>query len=330
MGSEICRCHSGADCDTLRILLTGATSLTGFWFARQLKDSGHTVKCLMTRNSAADYTGLKSAIRFSHLQAEFPLLYNAAFGTEAFQQILEAEEFDLLCLHGSHIPEYKSQSFNIAESLFHNLHNINDVFAILQRKKNRILLTGTLFEPNEGLDGKPAEAGSPYGLAKGLITQAFRYYSIKFTVPMRHFVVANPFGPLEDRKFNYYLMDCWLNGKKAQVKTPDYVRDNIPVTLLALAYEKACRDLMGQANLFSSTRPSGYVGTQAKFTALMAEHMRGLLHIPCEFECLKQIDFLEPMDRHNSENAFVVFPEFSEETFWSEYSHYYCELKKKC
>lgn len=241
-------------------------------------------------------------------------------------QVLETADLDLLCLHGSHIPDYKSQSFNIAESLHHNLNSISEVFTALAKRNVRVVLTGTLFEPGEGCDGKPSPAGSPYGLAKGLVTQAFRYYSEKFNIPMMHFVIPNPFGPLEDRKFNYYLMDCWLKKKKAVVKTPDYVRDNIPVQLLAMSYEKACRDLKEQSAPIAATRPSGYVGTQGKFTALMAGYARKYLDLPCEFDCPTQTDFSEPMDRHNDENAFALFPGFSADNFWSEYIRYYSEL----
>jgi len=303
----------------LKILLTGATSLTGLWFVRELKSQGHEIICLLTRESAASYANLKSKDRFALLQHEIRIEYASPFGSEKFIHLLHSEKPDLLCLHGSHIPDYKSQTFNIAESLAQNLYNIHNVVRTMQEYRLPVILTGTLFEP---LADEP-DAASPYGLAKGLVTQTWRYYASKAEIPLRHFVIPNPFGVYEDKKFNHYLIDSWINGRKAQIKTPDYVRDNIPVTLLAKAYAAACTQTLTQAKPFTTSRPSGYVSTQADFTVRMAEWVRNLTGLACEFEFLVQSDFSEPIDRHNHENAFKQFRAFDEKEFWQTYIESY-------
>lgn len=312
----------------MKILLTGATSLTGFWFAQELQAQGAEVICLFTGKSSTSYQNRKSASRFGLLENHFQFVFEAPFGSENFIRAIRNERADILCLHGSHIPDYKSQSFNISESLEKNLFNVHEVFQALAETNLRYVLTGTLFEAGEGDDGNPTEPGSPYGLAKSLVTQAFKYYSAKFQIPMRHFVIPNPFGIHEDKKFNYYLADCWINHQIASVKTPDYVRDNIPVPLLALAYQTTCKSLLDQRELVGTTRPSGYVESQGAFTARMAGHMRQHLGLPCEFNVLQQTDFQEPRDRHNSEDMFEAFPQFIEAIFWQEYADYYATLLK--
>jgi len=61
----------------------------------------------------------------------------------------------------------------------------------------------------------------------------FRYHCGEARIPLGKFVIPNPFGPFEEPRFTAYLMRSWKDGKPAGVKTPDYVRDNVPVDLLA-------------------------------------------------------------------------------------------------
>ena len=56
-------------------------------------------------------------------------------------------------------------------------------------------------------------------------------------------------------------------------KSPDYVRDNIPVDLLALGFAdwvEKCPDTVGT----SGYRPSGYVSTMAEFVERVAVAFR--------------------------------------------------------
>ncbi len=60
-------------------------------------------------------------------------------------------------------------------------------------------------------------------------------------VAVSKFVIANPFGPFEEPRFGAYLVNTWRKGEVAEVRTPRYLRDNIHVDLLALAYAKFVR-----------------------------------------------------------------------------------------
>ena len=84
----------------------------------------------------------------------------------------------------------------------------------------------------------PLVAFSPYGLSKGLTAEIVRYRCREFGLHYRKFVIPNPFGPLEEPRFCAYLTRSWRKGEVVRVNTPDYVRDNIHVSLLAAAYAK--------------------------------------------------------------------------------------------
>ena len=53
------------------------------------------------------------------------------------------------------------------------------------------------------------------------------------------FVIANPFGPLEEPRFTAYLAREWLGGRSAVVRTPEYLRDNIGGGLCAFCLRAA-------------------------------------------------------------------------------------------
>ena len=94
----------------------------------------------------------------------------------------------------------------------------------------------------------------------------FRFYAQDANMSLGKFVIPNPFGPFEELRFTAYLIRCWRDGKAATVNTPDYVRDNIHVSLLAKAYAAFVAGLPSQAG-FSAHHPSGYVETQGALPA---------------------------------------------------------------
>jgi hypothetical protein len=184
-------------------------------------------------------------------------------------------------------------------------------------------MTGSVFEANEGTGEEPLRAFSGYGLSKTLTWSIAEFSATTVRSKIGKFVIANPFGPFEEERFTTYLIRSWCNGATAEVKTPSYVRDNIHVSLLALAYkrfvERFCSTGIGSAR----SNPSCYVETQGSFTHRFASAMRFRLNLPCEFALAEQKDFSEPIVRINTERIFNSFPEWNEESAWDELAEYY-------
>ena len=165
-------------------------------------------------------------------------------------------------------------------------------------------------------------AFSPYGLSKSLAFEVFSYYAGINGIKLSKFVIPNPFGPYEEYKFTSYLADAWLKGETPAIKTPDYVRDNIPADLLAMAYSALVSRLSVGENV-PKMSPSGYAGSNAEFTGRMSRELSGRLGIKCAFKVEKQADFSEPKVRYNTDKMFGAFPGYSEKKFWDELAAYY-------
>jgi len=174
-----------------------------------------------------------------------------------------------------------------------------------------------VFEPYAGHGDQADRAVTPYGLSKALTWEILRFHAQQAGLPTAKFVIANPFGRYEQERFCTYLVRTWLAGETAEVRTPDYVRDNVPVDALAEAYADFAEDVGKQ-----TCAPSGYVGTQGEFAARFAREIGTRLGIETPFTLARQIDFSEPMTRVAAD---PLPPSWDEQAFWDDLAAFYSE-----
>ncbi len=305
----------------MRILLTGATSFTGAWFAQALAAAGHAVVAAV-RGSEADYSGLR-ARRLSLLKGKCSFLWEQTFGTEGFLAAIESQgSFDVLCHHAADATNYKSPDFDALAATSANGRALPQVLAALKRQGCRkVVLTGTVFEAGEGSGTMPLVAFSSYGLSKTLTCELFRYYAQRAGMGLGKFVIANPFGPHEEGRFTNYLISCWLGGRVARVNTPSYVRDNIPISLMALAYADFTTALPDTG--FHRLNPSYYVESQGAFAMRFAREIGTRLKLETPLELASQSDFSEPLVRINTDHVKIDASRWQEHAAWDDAARYY-------
>ena len=219
--------------------------------------------------------------------------------------------------------DYRSLDFDVSLALAENTHNLRRVIeAMLSHGLRAVIATGSVFEQDEGVGDLPHRAFSPYGLSKGMTWQAMRYWCTALGVPLGKFVIANPFGPLEEPRFCSYLINTWRKGAVAEVRTPLYLRDNIHVDLLGLAYAQFVRDVV-ETGRDARLGPSGYRETQGGFAERFAAQMRLRLGMECGLVLGCQTDFSEPMVRLNGDSLDVASLGWDEEAAWNALATYY-------
>jgi hypothetical protein len=138
------------------------------------------------------------------------------------------------------------------------------------------------------------------------------------------FVIPNPFGPYEEPRYTSYLMKSWLAGTTPACSNPAYVRDNIPVSLLAKVYARFAAELPAAG--FTRINPSGYAESQGAFTIRLAQEMRPRLGLPCPVELKKQVDFSEPRVRINTDLPDADALGWDESAAWDDMARYYQRL----
>ena len=305
----------------MRILFTGGSSFTGYWFVRELTDAGHEVVAILRRRRN-DYEGLRR-MRVEGLQDLCEgVVAECSFGDDRFLGLVKQGGWNLLCQHAAETANYKDPGFDAAGALVSNTRNARAVVeALAEGACRRIALTGSVFEADEGA-GDERRAFSPYGLSKTFTYETFRFYAGEAGIHLGKFVIPNPFGPLEESRFTSYLVTSWLKGEVPVVLTPDYVRDNIHVSLLARAYGAFVSRLSDKPGI-TAINPSGYRESQREFSVRVANELKPYLRLPCQVEFARQTEFPEPRVRVNTDELDTTALGWSEGQAWKELADFY-------
>jgi UDP-glucose 4-epimerase len=299
----------------VRVLLTGGSSFTGCWFARELALAGHAVTATLRSTS---YDRVR-AERVAELGRHCETVEGVSFGDDRFVQLARTGGWDLLCVHGAQVAGYRSADFDIPAALADNTRRATDVVA----HAPRVLVTGSVFEPGAGRseDGL-LPAFSPYGLSKAFTSEVFRYLCHRHGAGFGRFVIPNPFGPMEEPRFTTSLVQSWLSGETPQVRTPEYVRDNIHVSLLARAYVRFAEQVPAGGGAVE-TGPSGYRESQGAFAQRFAREIGSRLGVPVPLDLLPQEDWSEPAVRVNTDPVDQASLRWDEPAAWDELARWY-------
>ena len=243
-----------------------------------------------------------------------------SFGDEAFLTLLKEESFDVFCHHGAWTKDYNSMEYDFESAFANNTRSLNLVCKLLADNGCRkLIVSGSIFEEGE-------ELFSPHGLVKKMTAQAMTFYGNHFGMHVSKFVIPNPFGALDNPKLIDYLGREWHAGRVPCIRTPLYVRDNIPVDLMALGFAywvSECPDGVGT----SSFAPSGYISTMGEFVNKVAIALRSRLGLSCDFELGEQTDFSQPMVLVNSTPLEHLFEAWSETRFWDDLAEHQRNLQ---
>ena len=301
----------------MRILLTGASSFTGMWFAEALARGGHEVVAAARGGTYAD--PLRQA-RMERVRAVAEIVTDAPFGSDAFlAAIRDRGPFDVLGLHGAEVGDYKSPDYDLEAAVAANTLNADQVFATAKAAgAERVVATGTVFEPNEGQGTEPLVSFSPYGTAKARTAEVMKAAVEKAGLAWTKFVIPNPFGPWEERRFQRLVMTRWSKGEPVHIDLPLYVRDNVPADLLALAYRAAAEGSFGDY-----CAPSCYAGPVGGFFERMAREVRARTGWACALTLAESQVFAEPANRTNRTKLDVAALKWSEAAFWDAYADHY-------
>jgi len=291
----------------MRILITGPSSFSGSFFIEALSKAGHEVVTTLTKTQSC-YHG----IRLQRLQKsmQYATVHEQiCFGDEQFIELVHRESFDVFCHHGAWTESYNSMNYDFEKAFANNTRSMNRVCQILAANGcQKIIVSGSIFAECE-------EPFSPYGLVKRLTTQTTTFYGTHFGMHVSSFVIPNPFGPLDNPKLIHYLSTEWSANRIPSIRTPEYIRDNIPITLLALGFVhwvEQCPSTVG----VSSFKPSGYISTMEDFIQRVAQVFRGATSWECVVDIEPQTDFSQPMKLVNDVPLMGLFQSWNEQVFW--------------
>jgi UDP-glucose 4-epimerase len=311
----------------VRALLTGASSFTGAWFARALAADGWEVAAALRGPDRRDGSprGLRLAFAAGACRLVVP---EAPFGSPAFLALLAGEgPFDLLCHHGAEVGDFRRPGYDADAAVAAGTRGLEAVLdAMGAAGCGALLVTGTVFEADEGEGDPPLRAFNAYGLAKTLAWHRFRYAAERRGLGLGKLVVPSPFGPLEKEGFTADLMRAWVRGEAALVRRPRLVRDHVPVPFLAAAYARLARLLPGRGGGTVRASPSGLPLPLDGFARRLAAAMRPRLGGGCRFTTAHPPEPTdEPLVRRNLEPVPELGDPAALGAFWDAYAAHWLQ-----
>jgi len=86
----------------MKILFTGGSSFTGFWFIRELATAGHDITVLF-RRQVEEYADEVRRQRVALGSQVGRPIYGCSFGDDRFIAIIKEGGWDLLCHHAADV-----------------------------------------------------------------------------------------------------------------------------------------------------------------------------------------------------------------------------------
>ena len=264
----------------MKILFTGGSSFTGFWFIRELAAAGHEVTAIF-RKPAEEYADEIRRQRVAIASAALPSRPRLLVRRRVVPRPDRRRRV------GPPLPP-RRRRHQLQESRLRRDRRRRETTRTTcrpcsepsrPRAAAKVVLTGSVFEGGEGAGSQGLPDFSPYGLSKALTAQVFRYYCARAGLSLGKFVIPNPFGPYEEPRFTAYLMKNWLAGGTPAAPAP-------PTSATTSTFRCWRRLTPGSpesaeaAPGFAKINPSGYAESQGAFTLRVAQEMRPRLNFP--------------------------------------------------
>jgi UDP-glucose 4-epimerase len=288
----------------MKIMMTGVTSFSGYWFARQVMMDGHELYCVRTP-FASDHNS----------NQWIDMLKLEGFSFSIFKlddNKADPMDIDLLLLHGSHMQGRKSVDFDISNAV----ENTVKTSVMIKEKFNTkyVVHTGTFSESNEGVGECPDKAFNPYSQSKSLIYAA--NCEIFSSIPILKYVMPNPFGEYQRNNLFSYLEACWKGNLIPNISNPGYIRDFVPVDLLAKNYATVVYKFATGEIDFKKYYPSYYVMSNKDMAELYAHKLSENSSTKYNISVSEQTLYDEPRIRINLSLATEFAKDWDSNSFW--------------
>ncbi len=277
----------------MRLLFLGASSFTGYHFVNKISDNKQNkIYCTLTKNLNKYKSTRLERIKLLNKKKNIFFIKKVKFGDKKFIKLLSRKKFDIICLHHASTKNYNNDlKFNLNKSIKENTPNLRKVFSKIHNQTT-IIVTNTIYQK---INEKKYKAVNKYGISKSITYDKIKSICKEFDFKLKSIFITNPWGILEEKKLNYYLINNWLKDKKTFISHPNYIRDNIYIDKLTKYYLKILNSNSTKINYF----PSGYCSTNKVFIEAFKIKFEKFFNKKVKIEYANNAKYSQPMSRIN-------------------------------
>jgi len=287
--------------------------MSGAAIAGRFLQRGHEVHAML-RRSLSDYPVLATPAWGSRAE-DVTMHESVAHGTDSFTALIESVGAEALVVHAHPMTGFRNTDYSIAAAIDEMTTGIEEQLAAFAAHGGRVVAySGTIFEPHNGATPRPGI--SRYGISKLAVFEVIRLAADRAGLDVRKVIIPNPFGSGESGRFGNYLAASWRGGIVPEVRTPRYIRDNIPSVELAMRYVDYLEAGDERRDVI---RPSGYLENQYDFTRRVAREIGSRLGRDLPVDAATQLLFDEPLVLVNDGSRAAGFTAV-ENVFWDDYA----------
>jgi UDP-glucose 4-epimerase len=288
------------------VLLTGVSSFTGMHFASSLLDDGREVVGF-SRN-LSKLTEIQQT-RLTQLRKKYKNL--RILETNSIKSL---QGIEIICLHGANTKNYKSPSFD-KEAALESFGNVaNNLIENL--KPSKILFTSSYFEKDVA---SGADSNLSFNEYSNFKTSAWEYLQEKYAneLAISRYVIPTPFGPYEEKRLVWHLLQGWNKNGVAELQSPLYIRDYVPVSILSKHYNWAVGECIANKKTLQFS-PSFYAESNISFAQRYGLQLQKRIDLRTDVKASSYEIYNEPLVRVNKKHIFEDMEALSEDATWDE------------
>ena len=281
----------------MNLLFLGVSSFTGYHFVKKISQNRkNKIYCTLTKN-LNDYQSIRlERIKLISKKKNVILIKNTKFGDKKFINLLSKIKFDIICFHHALTKDYNDdQKFNLNKSIKENTANIIEVFNKIKSDCS-IIVSNTIFQK---IDSKKYNAANKYGISKSLSYDKIKNYCKKNKLKLKSIYIPNPWGILEEKRLNHYLINNWIKNKETFVSHPNYIRDNIYIDQLSKYYLRIINSNSKMTDYF----PSSYCSSNKTYVEALKSKFEKFFSKKIIVKYAKNARYTQPITRINGKKV---------------------------
>jgi UDP-glucose 4-epimerase len=248
--------------------LSGASSFTGIWIAREFASRGWQVHGLLSQSGASKYEGLKK-VRLDQLMSTAQVHFGVRAEDETMTSWISKNRPEIWIHHHHFMDNFRGADYDEKKAFETGVRPLESLVKALKSSGCKgIIFSGSYFEPGEGGAASAEVVRTPYARSKKLVWEELAKLCKTHHLPLSKIVIPNPIGPFENEdRVIPILIKRSIDGSALQLFAPDSLSDNLPIWSLAHVYADIAEGLLkGEEKI---VRPSGWVATAKDFVEVV-------------------------------------------------------------